>query len=131
MSPKHLVILSLLSVATVALAKIGSKIRFLRPLRFTHSRVVVTDATLNSARSEKKVLLAKLVAAFRDIGVRHYFISDGNLLEYHRNQPIIQDDDIDVRVSDQDFDLWKLYCDSVLEGKRGGVDVAHKDSCRI
>lgn len=74
--------------------------------------VLITRETHQYVREYKKQLVKNVTALLNDLGIR-FTISNGNLIEYERQQPILHDDDIDIRFYKNDLDkLWK-YCQSL------------------
>lgn len=118
-----LLLIAIMVVVVLVIALMKS--RYVLPLRFTHSRALVTTQSLDRVSHEREQLLAKVMDVFRAIGVRNHFISDGNLLDYRRGGgTILQDDDIDIRVSTEQYARWVSYCESISVDSDAGIDEA-------
>ena len=83
-------------------------------LKFQHTKVLVTDKTLKYVRLYKKELLKRITKVLHVNNIQ-YIISHGNLIEYTRGEPILHDDDIDIRFNNKDFNKWEKYCLTLIE----------------
>tara|TARA_B110000971_G_scaffold108364_2_gene111031 strand:+ start:110 stop:814 length:705 start_codon:yes stop_codon:yes gene_type:complete len=89
--------------------------------KFQHTNVVITDDTLLYVKLYKKALLYYTIQILDKYNIK-YFLSNGNLLEYTRGKTIKQDDDVDIRIYDKDFDKWMKYCMTLKKWENKYVD---------
>ena len=54
-------------------------------------------------------MLNRIIHIFNTYNIR-YFLANGNLLEFTRGKLIQQDDDIDIRIHNDDLPNWMEYC---------------------
>jgi len=76
---------------------------------FRHSKVPITNGTLLYVMLYKQALLYYITKILDKYNIR-YFLSNGNLLEYIRGKIIRHDDDVDIRIYEEDFPKWMKYC---------------------
>lgn len=69
----------------------------------------ITEKTYRYVYEYKKQLLFNITKLLNDLNIK-FVICYGNLLEYERNEPIYQDDDIDIVFDERDLSKWVLFC---------------------
>ena len=83
-----------------------------RRLLYDHTLVPVTSENIKTVTKLRKTLLKRMLRVLKKYNI-DYVISHGNLIEAVRGSPIIQDDDIDIRIASYSFDNWMKYCKSL------------------
>lgn len=79
---------------------------------FQHSKIMITRKTYNYVKRYKHELFKNITQVLKKHNIK-FVIGYGNLLEYVRGEPIIHDDDIDIRFDIEDFPKWENYCRSL------------------
>lgn len=83
-------------------------------MKFFHNKTIdVTSEKYEHVLSEKKKLLKSVDILLRKLDIT-YVISHGNLIEYERNKPIYHDDDIDIRIKDEDMEKLNKYAGNFI-----------------
>jgi hypothetical protein len=87
-----------------------------KQLRFQHSKLIINEERYNTIREHKRVLLKNITNVLHKLDIK-YVIAHGNLLEYVRGSPIVQDDDLDIRFDVRDIKKWVKYVSSLKNNK--------------
>lgn len=87
-----------------------------KQLRFQHSKLIINEERYNTIREHKRVLLKNITNVLHKLDIK-YVIAHGNLLEYVRGSPIVQDDDLDIRFDVKDIKKWEKYVSSLKNNK--------------
>ena len=90
-------------------------IKYLKNYRcryFQHNeKYKITKKSYTYVKNYKKELIRNITKLLMDLNIK-FSVSAGILLEYHRGEPIYQDDDVDVRFNYDDIDKWEKFCNS-------------------
>jgi len=76
-----------------------------------NENITITHENYKYVIECKKQLVYHITNLFNDLNIR-FVIAHGNLIEYERNEPIYNDDDVDVRFCVEDIEKWKKYCEN-------------------
>jgi hypothetical protein len=74
---------------------------------FHNKNIQVTKDSYAYVYEYKRQLMSNLERFLRDSNIKHV-ISHGNLIEYERGRPIYHDDDIDIRINNDDISKVNL-----------------------
>ena len=77
--------------------------------RYQHCDVLITEKNYAVVTDTRRRLIAGVTSALERHRVR-YVLGHGNLLEFVRGEPIVHDDDVDIRIHRDDLDRWMGYC---------------------
>ena len=87
-------------------------------MKYQHSGIEINKNNYKYVKEYKKELFKNIVSVLNNNNIR-YVIGHGNLIEYERKRPIIQDDDIDIRYNVRDIVRYIKYCKSL----KNNVDI--------
>lgn len=95
------------------------RIRDINVLKFQHTNQIVTVDNVKILHKWRENILSKLLNVFKIYSI-NYVIVDGNLLSIIRGRDIVHDDDIDIRIDNNDVDKLIKYGKG-LEYKDGNL----------